>query len=475
MDQTNKLWGARFTKKTASSMSNLSKSTHFDWRLASFDLLQTDVHVQALNNAGLLDKEELKQIRQAILQLSSELESGTLQPSTDDEDVHTAIERMIIEKVGDIGGKIRAGRSRNDQTVTDLKLFLRGSARVICQELISLISSINDQAMKHFDQAAPGFTHLQHAQPVTLGHELAKHSQGFLRDIERFMDWDERVNSCPLGAGALAGSGLIMDSLWVAKKLGFSNSSENSIDAVSDRDFVAEYLFICSVIGIHLSRIAEEIILWTSTEFGYAVLDDEFATGSSIMPQKKNPDAAELARGKTGRLIGNLTGLLATLKALPFAYNRDLQEDKEPVFDSHDTLMLILPAFSGMISGISFNTKKLNDNAATGHSLATEIADWLVKNQVSFKKAHEISGECVKLAERKKVEVHELGLNDLQSVSTIFDKSVLSVLNVEAALALRKNHSGTSPQNVKQQIARIKDKLSELNKWSQINPVPELK
>jgi argininosuccinate lyase len=337
-----------------------------------------------------------------------------------------------------------------------------------------LCGAINVQAAKYFDQAAPGFTHLQHAQPVTLGHELAKHSQALLRDIERFTDWDARVDSCPLGAGALAGNALVTDSMWVANQLGFSRPSENSIDAVSDRDFVAEYLFICSIIGVHLSKFAEEIILLSSTEFGYATLDDQYSTGSSIMPQKKNPDAAELTRGKSGRLIGNLTGLLVTLKGLPFAYNRDLQEDKEPVFDSHDTLMLLLPAFTGMIKTMSFNIEKLNSNADKGHSLATEIADFLVKKNVPFNQAHEISGKCVKLAEGKKVEVHELSANDLLSVSKELTSDVKEVLTVKSALIARSSYSGTSPVNVKAQIGRMNEKISVLNKWANHNPVPEI-
>jgi len=358
--------------------------------------------------------------------------------------------------------------------VTDFKLFLRGSARIISQELVGLCNAINDQATKYFDKESPGFTHLQHAQPVTLGHELAKHSQALLRDIERFTDWDARVDTCPLGAGALAGSALVTDSMWVASQLGFSRPSENSIDAVSDRDFVAEYLFICSVIGVHLSRFAEEIILLTTTEFGYATLDDQYATGSSIMPQKKNPDAAELTRGKSGRLIGNLTGLLVTLKGLPFAYNRDLQEDKEPVFDSHDTLMLLLPAFTGMIQTLSFNTEKLSSNAALGHSLATEIADFLVKKNIPFNQAHEISGKCVKLAESKNMEVHQLSASDLSSVVKDLTSDVLEALTVKASLLARSSYSGTSPVNVKAQIGRMNEKISVLNKWANHNPIPEI-
>jgi argininosuccinate lyase len=468
-----KLWGGRFENETASSMFNLSQSTHFDWRLASFDLLQTDVHAQALNKAGLISNTEVTKIRSAIKEINKNL--FQLSPNQADEDVHTALERMIIEKVGLIGGKIRAGRSRNDQAVTDLKLFLRGSSRVLAGLILQLCETINTQALNNVDKPAPGFTHLQHAQPVSLGHELAKHSQALLRDLARFIDWDERTDSCGLGAGALAGSSLVPDPLWIAQQLGFSKVSENSIDAVSDRDFVAEYLFICAVIGIHLSKFAEEIILYTTSEFGYAVLSDEYSTGSSIMPQKKNPDAAELVRGKTGRLFGNLASIMTTLKALPFAYNRDLQEDKEPVFDSFDTLALVLPAFTGMVKTLKFDTDKLSEKSIIGHALATEIADFLVKKQIPFDQAHEISGQAVKFAEANGKEIHELSVKEFESISIHLDEDIVHVLDVEYALSSRSNSLGTSPKSIKKQISNMDDKIKIFSKWVKNNPVPELK
>ncbi len=406
--------------------------------------------------------------------INNQISLGQIHPLEEDEDVHSAIERLIIDEVGEIGGKIRVGRSRNDQVVTDFKLFLRESSRHISNLVLELISIINKKSEKYIEITVPGFTHLQHAQPVTLAHELTKHCQSLLRDIDRFIDWDKRVDDCPLGSGALSGSAIITDSTWVANQLGFSKPSENSIDAVSDRDFVAEYLFICAMIGIHLSKFAEEIIILSSSEFSYAKLSDEFSTGSSIMPQKKNPDAAELTRGKSGRLIGNLTAMLVTLKGLAFAYNRDLQEDKEPVFDSHDTLMLLLPAFSGMVESLDFDTDRLTKAASTGHSLATEIADWLVKNGTTFKEAHDISGECVKLAESKGIEVHELNQQDLSSIDSRITSQIQNVLTLKNAIESRTSYAGTSPSSVKAQIKRISGKIADMNKWAQLNPVPEL-
>ena len=318
----------------------------------------------------------------------------------------------------------------------------------------------------NLDQLSPGFTHLQHAQPVSLGHEINKHSFSLLRDIQRFTDWDKRIDQSPLGSAALAGTSLISDPLWIAKQLGFSQISDNSIDAVSDRDFVAEYLFICAMTSIHLSKLAEEIILMSTSEFNYLTLDDSFSTGSSIMPQKKNPDAAELARGKTGRFIGNLNSLLITLKALPFAYNRDLQEDKEVVFDSHDNLILILKAFTGMISTMKFNKNRLKEAAIKSHSLATEVADYLVRKNIAFADAHEISGNCVKLAETLNKEVHELSINEFKSINSIFDKDILNYLNPTQSLKSRNNFMGTAPDNVEIQVKRIQQQMAVFTTWS---------
>lgn len=470
-----KLWGARFDSEMHPDMFNLSKSTHFDWRLALIDVYQSKVHAQMLLKNEILDKQEYLKISEALDSIYSDIQNHKIKPKLNDEDVHTVIERNLEEKIGKIGGKIRAGRSRNDQIVTDLKIFLRLSARQLSNLVVELIEEVIQKSYKHQNDPAPGFTHTQHAQPVSLGHELMKHAYALLRDIQRFTDWDQRVDHCPLGSAALAGTSIINDPMWIANELGFSRPSNNSIDAVSDRDFVAEYLFVCASIGIHLSRIAEEIILWTSSEFGYAKLSDEFSTGSSIMPQKKNPDAAELTRGKTGRLLGNLTNLLVTAKALPFAYNRDLQEDKEPVFDSFDNLVLMIKAIKGSISTLEFNTKKLKEQSIQNHALATEIADYLVKQGISFSEAHEITGRSVKFAESKNKNVHELTLDEFKTIEKTINSDLLELLNVENALASRINFMGTAPSNVSKQIEGVKQELYVLKKWSNHNPIPGFK
>ena len=469
-----RLWGARFEKSMHPDMFNISKSTHFDWRLALIDIIQSSVHLKALKKSEIISSSDYEKLSKALKEIYIDIENRKIQPLATDEDVHTVIERLLENKVGEIGGKIRAGRSRNDQIVTDLKLFLRVSSRQVSNLVIDLISELTKLADKHKKDVAPGFTHLQHAQPVTLGHELMKHCFSLMRDIERFTDWDVRVDHCPLGSAALSGTALISDPMWIANELGFSRPSSNSIDAVSDRDFVSEYLYICASIGIHLSRIAEEIILLTTSEFGYAKLSDEFSTGSSIMPQKKNPDAAEITRGKTGRLIGNLTNILVTSKALPFAYNRDLQEDKEPVFDSHDNLVLMLKSITGTIATLTFDIEKLRSKAIQNHALATEVADYLVIKGLAFAKAHEVTGKCVKYAESKNKEVHELSLSEFQEIDVNFDKDLLDCLNVDKALSSRINTMGTAPDNVAKQVQAVRQELVVLAKWSNHNPVPGL-
>ncbi len=470
-----KLWGARFEKSMHPDMFNISKSTHFDWRLALIDIIQSRVHLKSLFKNEIINSSEYEKLNKTLQVIYQDIENNKLKPSVEDEDVHTVIERLLENQVGELSGKIRAGRSRNDQVVTDLKIFLRISSRQLSNLIIELITEIAKLADKHKSDPSPGFTHLQHAQPVSLGHELMKHAFSLIRDIERFTDWDVRVDHCPLGSAALSGTSLISDPMWIANELGFSRPSSNSIDAVSDRDFVSEYLFICSSIGIHLSRMAEEIILLTTSEFRYAKLSDEFSTGSSIMPQKKNPDAAELTRGKTGRLIGNLTNILVTTKALPFAYNRDLQEDKEPVFDSHDNLVLMLKAMTGTMRTITFDTKSLKSQSITNHALATEVADYLVKKGVAFSVAHEITGQCVKLAESKDKNIHELSIEDFKKINSNFEIDLLDQLNIDKALSSRINTMGTAPDNVSKQIQAVKQELLVLGKWSNHNPLPEIK
>ena len=461
-----RLWGGRFAGGPADAMAALSLSVHFDWRLAPFDLVQTRAHAHVLARAGLLQAAELDAVLQAIDGLARDVADGRFQPTADDEDVHTAIERGLIERLGSLGGKLRAGRSRNDQVATDFRLYLRDRARAIAAAVVDLERALLAQALAHVDVAAPGFTHLQHAQPVSLGHEIAKHVHALHRDVERLRDWDRRAAVSPLGAGALAGSTLSLDPVAVAFDLGFDAPFGNSIDAVSDRDWVAEFLFVAAMIGVHLSRIGEEVCLWTSREFGWARLDDAWSTGSSIMPQKKNPDVAELVRGKSGRLIGNLTGLMATLKGLPFAYNRDLQEDKEPVFDTVEQLLLVLPAVTGMMSTLTFDRARIEASAPEGFALATDIAEWLVRHGVVFREAHEIAGACVREAEQQGIELWDLTDADMQRISTHLTPAVRDVLTVRGALDSRSSHGGTAPIRVREQLSELARRVDEDSAWA---------
>lgn len=462
-----RLWGGRFTDGPADAMAALSRSVHFDWRLAPYDIEQTSAHARVLRQAGLLSDDEFQIVESALDELRIDVRDGRVLPDAQDEDVHTAIERNLLGRLGDLGGKLRAGRSRNDQVATDFRLYLRDQARSIARAVIELQSAFLVQARAHVDTIAPGFTHLQHAQPVSFGHELAKHVHALGRDLDRLSDWDDRADCSPLGAGALAGSSLGLDAQTTARDLGFSTVLGNSIDAVSDRDWVAEFLFVAAMLGVHLSRIGEEVILMSSREFGWASLDDAWSTGSSIMPQKKNPDVAELARGKAGRLIGNLTGLMATLKGLPFAYNRDLQEDKEPVFDTVDQLLLILPAVTGMIATLRFDTDRMAASAPEGFALATDIAEWLVRHGVPFRQAHEIAGGCVRAAEQRGVELWDLSDDDLATVSSLLTSEVRSVLTAEGSMASRSAIGGTAPIRVREQLASLEAMLTdERARWS---------
>lgn len=465
-DQPTRLWGGRFNGGPADAMAALSASVHFDWRLAPYDIEQTRAHAKVLQAAGLLAADELALVDSALTAIAAAVASGVMVPDARDEDVHTAIERALIERLGDLGGKLRAGRSRNDQVATDFRMYLRDHARFVAVAVIDLMDAFVVQAKQHVETFSPGFTHLQHAQPVSFGHELAKHVHALARDLERLSDWDARAARSPLGAGALAGSSLGLDPEAVAIALGFDSALGNSIDAVSDRDWVAEFLFVGAMLGVHLSRIGEEVVLMTSREFGWASLDDAWSTGSSIMPQKKNPDVAELARGKSGRLIGNLTGLLATLKGLPFAYNRDLQEDKEPVFDTVEQLLLVLPAMTGMISTLTFNTELMAGSAPQGFALATDIAEWLVRQGVPFREAHEIAGACVRAAESRGVELWDLSPSEFSEISRYLTPEVSAVLTLQGSLDSRSAFGGTAPVRVREQLANLAEQNALLrSRW----------
>jgi argininosuccinate lyase len=456
-EQPGSLWGGRFQESAAESVAALSKSTHFDWRLASYDIAGSKAHVKALFTAGYLNNDEAERLNKVLAQLLERVEAGSFLPKESDEDVHSALERGIIEIAGaDLGGKLRAGRSRNDQIATLIRSYLMDQADEIEALVRELIEVLTDRAQEHLGSVIPGRTHMQHAQPVLLSHHLLAHCWPLVRDLERLRDWRVRANLSPYGAGALAGSSLGLDPVLVANELGFAGTTQNSMDGTSSRDVVAEFTFILSLIGINLSRFAEEIIVWATAEFGYLKLDDAYSTGSSIMPQKKNPDVAELARGKSGRLIGNLTGLLATLKALPLSYNRDLQEDKEPVFDSIDTLKLLLPAFSGMVATMKFDLDRLERLAPAGFSLATDVAEWLVKQQVPFRQAHEITGKLVSFCEENDLELHEVPDSEMAKISKSLTPEVRDVLSVSGSIKSRSGAGGTALPRVLEQISELR-------------------
>ena len=456
------LWGGRFSEAPQDSVFALSRSVHFDWRLAPYDIRSSKAHLAVLERNKLIDSKDASKILKALNELAEEVINGKFAPIDNDEDVHSALERGLTEKIGLAGGALRAGRSRNDQVTTDLRLFSIDHMLQVADLVVKLQEAILTKATEYVDDPAPGFTHIQHAQPLSFGHELAKHTHAFARDLDRIEDWLTRTSVSSLGAGALSGSSLPLDPEFTAKNLGFQSSFENSIDAVSDRDYVCEALFIFSMIGNHLSRIGEEWTLWASTEFAWAKVADAYSTGSSIMPQKKNPDVAELARGKAGRHIGNLVTVLTVLKALPFAYNRDLQEDKEPLFDSFDTLFLTLPAVTGMIATTTFDRKKMADAAPKGFSLATEIADYLVRKNIPFAAAHESAGKCVALCEKTSRELDELTAAELIAIHPQLDEGVLAVLSVDGALKSRTTAGGTAPALVKAQIqsAQVKNEVT---------------
>ncbi|NQX13022.1 argininosuccinate lyase [Microbacteriaceae bacterium VKM Ac-2855] len=458
--QAGALWGGRFAGGPSPELAALSKSTHFDWQLAEYDIAGSKAHARALAAAGYLDETELERMLAALERVRLAVLDGSFVAADSDEDVHGALERALMAEAGPaLGGKLRAGRSRNDQIATFVRMYLRDHAAVIGEQVIQLIDAIAAQAAAHPTAVMPGRTHLQHAQPVLLAHHLLAHAWPLLRDLERLRDWRVRADVSPYGSGALAGSTLGLDAGAVARELGFAASVPNSIDGTASRDLVAEFAFVAAMIGIDLSRISEEIILWNTKEFGFVTLDDSYSTGSSIMPQKKNPDIAELARGKSGRLIGNLTGLLATLKGLPLAYNRDLQEDKEPVFDSVTTLEVVLPAFTGMIATLTFHVERMAELAPQGFSLATDVAEWLVKRHVPFRDAHEVTGELVKYAETRGLELSDLDDAQLAEVSPLLIPEVRDVLTVDGSVASRDGVGGTAPVRVAEQLAQLTDRV----------------
>lgn len=457
------LWGGRFADGPSDALAALSKSTHFDWVLAPYDVTASKAHARVLHRAGLLTEEQRDGLLAGLDSLGEDVVDGSFGPLPTDEDVHGALERGLIDRVGaELGGRLRAGRSRNDQVATLFRMWLRDAIKAVGAGVLDVAAALSTQAAAHPTAIMPGKTHLQSAQPVLLAHHLLAHAHPLLRDAERLVDLDKRTAVSPYGSGALAGSSLGLDPDAIADELGFHSAAENSIDATAARDFAAEAAFVFAMIAVDLSRLAEDIILWSTTEFGYVKLHDAWSTGSSIMPQKKNPDIAELARGKSGRLIGNLAGLLATLKAQPLAYNRDLQEDKEPVFDSVAQLQMLLPAMAGLVGTLTFDTDRMAELAPQGYTLATDIAEWMVRQGIPFRVAHEAAGAAVKAAEARGVGLEELADDELAGIHPGLTAQVREVLTIAGSVDSRDARGGTAPIQVARQLSVVRDVADEL-------------
>ena len=465
------LWGGRFADGPAPELVALSRSTHFDWVLAPYDVTASKAHAKVLHKAGLLTDEQRDLLLAGLDSLGADIADGSFTPLLTDEDVHGALERGLIDRVGaDLGGRLRAGRSRNDQVATLLRMWLRDAMRRVADGVFGLIEALTAQAAAHPTAIMPGKTHLQAAQPVLLAHHLLAHAHPLLRDVDRIADFDDRASVSPYGSGALAGSSLGLDPDAIAADLGFAAAADNSIDATASRDFAAEAAFVLAMIAVDISRLAEDIILWSTTEFGYVTLHDAWSSGSSIMPQKKNPDIAELARGKTGRLIGNLAGLLATLKAQPLAYNRDLQEDKEPVFDSVAQLELVLPAMAGLVATLVFDVERMAELAPAGYTLATDVAEWLVRRGVPFRTAHETAGAAVRAAEGRGVGLDDLSDDELAAISADLGPQVREVLTVTGSVESRNARGGTAPEQVALQLQTVLENLDGMRQRLRRSP-----
>lgn len=451
-----KAWAGRMSEPTHPLVESFSTSFPFDRRLWSQDIRGSLVHCQMLARQGIIPKADGKTIAAGLRRVLAEFEEGTFAPQAGDEDIHMAVERRLIEIVGPVGGKLHTARSRNDQVALDLRLYVREAAESVRELLRELQEALAGLARRHRNVVMPGYTHLQPAQPVLLAHHLLAYAQMLERDRDRIGDQHRRINVLPLGSGALAGTTFPIDRDWVAKRLGFDSVAENSMDAVSDRDFVVEFLAALALVGVHLSRFSEDLILWCSQEFGFVTLPDAFATGSSIMPQKKNPDVAELVRGKSGRLFGNLMALLTTLKGLPMTYNRDLQEDKEPLFDSVDTVSQALEVLAAMVPRLQVREDRLTKAAPAGYTLATELADYLSRQGVPFREAHGIVGAIVQDCLGRGIGLEELTLAELQGFAPQFGPDVLEWLSPLAAVKRRTSQGGTSPESITRQLRLLR-------------------
>ena len=450
----NQGWSGRFNEPVSDLVKRYTGSVGFDYRLAAFDIQGSLAHAEMLAHVGLITGNDLAAIQRGLDQIRQEIEAGSFHWSLDLEDVHLNIEKRLTDLVGDAGKRLHTARSRNDQVATDIRLWVRHTIDEILVALEALKASLLSQADAHADTIMPGFTHLQVAQPVTFGHHLMAYVEMFSRDLERLKDCRVRVNRLPLGAAALAGTSYPIDRERVAKTLGFDGVCQNSLDAVSDRDFAIEFTASCSVIMMHISRLSEELILWMTPRVGFIALPDRFCTGSSIMPQKKNPDVPELARGKTGRVVGHLMGLLTLMKGQALAYNKDNQEDKEPLFDTADTVLDTLRVFADMVAGIQVNREGMRAAAQEGYATATDLADYLVKKGLPFRDAHEAVALAVRTAVQNNKDLSDLSLKELQSFSNLIGDDVFEVLKVEGSVAARDHVGGTAPNQVRLQIRR---------------------
>jgi len=442
-----KLWGGRFEKETEQLAHAFSASLSFDRRLAPYDLAVSEAHALALEDCGVLSAGEREEIVTALREIRRELEDGTF-TFADDEDIHSAVERSLVERVGESGARLRAGRSRNDQVAADMRLYLKDASSRLEKRLVELMRALLEQAEANRGAIMPGFTHLQSAQPVLLSHHLLAYLEMFRRDVDRFAEARRRLDCCPLGSGALAGVTFPMERRMIADELGFAEISANSMDAVSDRDFVADHLYACAMTAVHLSRMAEEMVLWSSSPFSFITMDEAYATGSSIMPQKANPDMAELVRGKSGRMIGHLVALMSMLKGLPLSYNRDLQEDKEGTFDATDQLSSMLDMTARVVATISFHADRMRELAAAGHTNATDLADYLVRKGVPFLRAHETAGKLVRVCLERGIGLEGLKVDEFKAAEPLVEEDVYGHLSLEACVRARDLPGGTAPERV---------------------------
>ncbi len=453
------MWKGRFQEQTAALLQSFSESISFDWRLWRHDIEGSIAHSAALEKAGLISRKERAQIVRGLREIGGEIAAGKFKFKTELEDIHMNIEAELTRRIGTAGAKLHTARSRNDQVALDIRLYLRDECDVVVGLLRDLQRALVGLATRHKDVVIPGYTHLQRAQPVFFAHHLLAYVEMFERDLGRIADCRNRINVLPLGSGAIAGSTIVLDRKLVAKLLGFPAITQNSMDAVSDRDFAVELLAALALVATHLSRLSEDVILWASSEFKFITISDAYTTGSSLMPQKKNPDVAELTRGKTGRVIGNLVSLLTTLKGLPMTYNRDMQEDKEPVFDSVDTVKAALAVFAGMLDGTKVNAAACAAAVADPMLLATDVADYLVNRGVPFRSAHEVVGKAVALCAQRGCDLPQLTLADWRALSPAFEKDVARCFDLRTAMAARKGIGAPSPKNVAAQLARWKRAL----------------